>query len=70
MNWEFGVSRCKLLYREWINKVLLYSTGNYIQYFIIYSGKEAEVVYLELTRYYKSTIVNFFKIVTVYVDGC
>ena len=70
MNWEFGVSRCKLLYREWINKVLLYSTGNYIQYFIIYSGKEAEVVYLELTRYYKSTIVKFFKIVTVYVDGC
>ena len=70
MNLEFGVSRCKLLYREWINKVLLYSTGNYIQYFIIYSGKEAEVVYLELTRYYKSTIVKFFKIVTVYVDGC
>ena len=25
----FGISRCKLLYREWINnKVLLYSTGN------------------------------------------
>ena len=30
MDSEFGVSRCKLLYREWINnKVLLYSTGNY-----------------------------------------
>ena len=27
--WEFGVSRGELLYREWINnKVLLYSTGN------------------------------------------
>ena len=25
-------SRCKLLYIEWINKVLLYSTENYIQY--------------------------------------
>ena len=25
-------SRCKLLYIEWINKVLLYITGNYIQY--------------------------------------
>ena len=26
--WEFGMSRCKLVYREWIhNKVLLYSTG-------------------------------------------
>ena len=34
--WEFGVSRCKLVYIEWINnKVLLYSTGNYIQYPVI-----------------------------------
>ena len=33
MAWEFGVSRCKLLHIEWINnKVLLYSTGIYIQY--------------------------------------
>ena len=31
MEWEFGVSRCNLLYIEWINnKGLLYSTGNYI----------------------------------------
>ena len=31
MEWEFGISRCKLSYTEWINnKVLLYSTGNYI----------------------------------------
>ena len=31
MDWEFGVGRCKLLHLEWINnKVLLYSTGNYI----------------------------------------
>ena len=36
MDWEFGVSGCKLLYIEWINnKVLLYSTGNYIQYPVI-----------------------------------
>ena len=27
-----AVSRCKLSYTEWIDKVLLYSTGNYIQY--------------------------------------
>ena len=34
--WEFGVSRCKLLYIGWTNnKVLLYSTGNYIQYPVI-----------------------------------
>ena len=33
VDWEFGVSRCKLLHIEWINnKVLLYSTKNYIQY--------------------------------------
>ena len=32
MDWEFEVSRCKLLHLEWISKkVLLYSTGNYIQ---------------------------------------
>ena len=31
MDWEFGVSQCKLLHLEWIsNEVLLYSTGNYI----------------------------------------
>ena len=32
MDWKFGVSRCKLLCLERIDKeVLLYSTGNYIQ---------------------------------------
>ena len=37
MDWEFGTNRCKLLsiLIEWINiKVLLYSTGNYIQYLV------------------------------------
>ena len=41
MEWEVGVSRCKLLYTEWINKVLLYSTENYIQNPMInHNGKE------------------------------
>ena len=42
MDWEFGVSRCKLLYIEWINsKVLLCSTGSYIQHPVInHNGKE------------------------------
>ena len=42
MEWEFGIRRCKLLSLEWINnKVLLYSTGNYIQYLLINNnGKE------------------------------
>ena len=40
-DWEFGISRCKRLYTEWINKVLLYSTGNYIQYPVInHNGKK------------------------------
>ena len=31
MDWEFGVSICKLLLLEWMsNEILLYSTGNYI----------------------------------------
>ena len=39
--WEFGISRCQLLYPERINnKALLYSTGNYIQYPVINRGKE------------------------------
>ena len=44
LDWEFGVSRCKLVYTEWINnKVLLCSTGNYIQYPVInHNGKEYE----------------------------
>ena len=32
-DWEFGINRGKLLYIGWINnKILLYSTENYIQY--------------------------------------
>ena len=46
---EFGTSRCKLLYIEWIhNKVLLCSTGNYIQYLVInHNGKECIHIYLK-----------------------
>ena len=44
MDWEFGMSGCKLLDIGWIiNKVWLYSTGNYIQYPMInHNGKEYE----------------------------
>ena len=45
MDCEFGISRCKLLHIEWINnKVLLYSTGNYIQYPVI-KHNEKEYIY-------------------------
>ena len=30
IDWEFGIKRCKPVHIEWINKILLYSTGNYI----------------------------------------
>ena len=51
-DWEFGISRCKLLYREWINnKVLLYSTGNYIQYPVInQNGKEYEKEFIYMYK--------------------
>ena len=53
LNWEFGISRYKLVNIELINtKVLLYSTGNYIQYPVItHNRKEYEneciFIYLE-----------------------
>ena len=53
MDWEFGISRCKWLYIEWINnKVLLYSTGNYIQYpAICHNGKNMKKkVYICVTK--------------------
>ena len=41
---EFGISRYKLLnIKQVTNKDLLYSAGNYTQYFVItYKGKEPE----------------------------
>ena len=55
LDWEFGVSRYKLVHTEWINnKVLLYSTGNYIQYPVInHNGKEykRECVYIYIYMY-------------------
>ena len=44
IDWEFGISRFKLVRIGLINnKVLLYSTGSYIQYPVInHNGKENE----------------------------
>ena len=53
--WEFGVSRGKILYIGWINnKVLLYSTGNNIQYSVTnHNGKEheKECIYIHIYIY-------------------
>ena len=48
MDWEFGVSRCKLIHTEWRkNKVLLYSSGNHIPYPVVnHDGKECEKDYI------------------------
>ena len=53
MDWEFGISRCKLLYTEWINnKVLLYSMGNYIQHLVKNpNGKEYEKEYTYIAKF-------------------
>ena len=53
MDWEFGIRKCKLLYVGWINhKVLLYSTGNCIQYLvIIYNRIESEKEYIYTHTY-------------------
>ena len=52
MDWECGINRCNLLHIEWMkNKVVLYSTGNYIHCpGINHSGKEyeEEVIYLSI----------------------
>ena len=66
MDWEFEISRYRLLYIELINnKVLVYSTANYIQYPVInQNGKEYEKEYSlnhfavqqKLTQHCKSTM--------------
>ena len=69
MEWEFGNSRCKLLYIQWkSNKVLLYSTGNCIQHPVInQNGKKKNLyVYLspfaiqqKLTQHCTATILQY-----------
>ena len=47
IDWEFGISRFKLVCIGWINnKFLLYSIGNYIQYPVInHDGNQKENKY-------------------------
>ena len=50
MDRELGISTCKLLYVAWINnKVLLYGTGDHIQYSIInHNGKKSKTKFLKM----------------------
>ena len=54
-HWEFGISRCELLYIHWINnKVLLCSTGNYIQYPVVNHNRkeyQKEYMYVQIYTY-------------------
>ena len=70
VDWGFGISRCKLVYTEWVsNKLLLYRTGSYIQYPVInHNGKEYMCVELnhcampwKLTQPGKSTRLQLRK---------
>ena len=46
-----GLADASYLYVEWINKVLLYRTGNYIPYPVInLNGKEYEYIYICITE--------------------
>ena len=50
-DWEFRLSRCKLLHIVWINKVPLYHTGNRIQYPVTYhNGKEYIYIHTHITE--------------------
>ena len=52
INQESGINRYTLLYIKQINKNLLYTTGNYIQYVVItYNGKESEKVQISVCIY-------------------
>ena len=56
LDWEFGISGCKLLYIDWKNnKVLLYSMWSYIQYPVInHKGKNMKKnVYVLYIHMYK-----------------
>ena len=51
VDWEFGISRCKLLYMECINKVLHYGTENHSPYPVINHNRkeyEEERVYIHM----------------------
>ena len=70
LKWEAGISRCQLLYLGCINnKVLMYSTGSYIQYPMInHDGKEFkkkmnEYIYITESLCYTAVIQHYKSII-------
>ena len=60
--WEFGVSKCKLLHIEWVNKVILHSTGNCIQYSEMEQNSKKNV-YMYITESLFLYSRNWYKMV-------
>ena len=59
MEWEFGVSRCKFLYIEWINsKVLHYSRELYLYPMINHNRKEHKRVCIYINESLCCTAIN------------
>ena len=57
INQEFQINRYTLLYIKQVNKALLNSTGNSIQYFVItYKGKESEKTYICVSEWLCCTL--------------
>ena len=62
MDWESGISRCKLLYTKRVdNKVLLYSTGDYSQYLVI-KLYEKEYTHISKFLYCTAEINKHYKL--------
>ena len=69
MDWEFGISTWKLLHIGWINKVLLYITGNYIQYPVInHNEKEYIYTHTESVLYSRNSHSNIVLIILIFTN--
>ena len=76
MDWEFEISRYKLIYIRWTNnKVLLYSTGNYIRYPVMnHNGKEYErkkiwKEYVHIYIHIYSIVIHLYTYMHIYIHA-
>ena len=76
MDWEIEISRYKLIYIRWTNnKVLLYSTGNYIRYPVMNNnGKEYErkkiwKEYVHIYIHIYSIVIHLYTYMHIYIHA-
>ena len=55
LDWELGISTCKLYVERINNKVLLYGTGNHIQYSVVNHNEKEKI---------KKSKIKYFKMIT------